>query len=217
MTHALLIDGENLSSAHAPAVLAEVPPDARVRRVYGDAARLNGWLSTGGLRPVHSIPGKNAADILLAIDAMELFFRDGLRNFVIATSDGGLVQLVLRLREGGASVVVMGSEQAGDALRAGAHRFVELASVRPVHVPAPKPVAALEPVEIISRWIGATAMPMADLSRRLQKERPRDLADWLGSCGPRRFLEEHLDRFIIDRTGSMAMVRLASKGAPPPP
>ena len=40
---ALLIDGENIPSSHAAAILSDNPDLYAVRRVYGDVAKLNGW------------------------------------------------------------------------------------------------------------------------------------------------------------------------------
>jgi hypothetical protein len=147
MPHALLIDGENLSSAHAPAILAAVPEDAPIRRVYGDTTRLNGWLSVPGLCAIHATPGRNAADILLAVHAVQMACTGAADHFTIATSDGGLVHLVHHLREGGKHVTIMGEEKATPALRAAAHRFICLpapavkiaAPDKPVALPPPKP------------------------------------------------------------------------------
>lgn len=218
MAHALLIDGENLSAGHAVAIFAAVPTDVQVRRVYGDTARLNGWLLVPGLRPVHAAPGRNAADILLAVEAMDLLHRERVKGFTVATSDGGLVHLLGNLREAGAVVTLVGEAKACAALRAVAHRFVELVPIKPVQAALPPPPKAATPLppgplEIISAHLksaGSGGIRISELSHWLQKLRPTDLADWLGVKGPRAFLEAHPDRFEVDRELAGAPVRLVT-------
>ena len=79
---AVLIDGENASPRHAGAVFAaaEALGEATVRRIYGDFSnrRLVSWnaaIRSWSIVPCHQpahVPGKNAADIALAIDAVDL-------------------------------------------------------------------------------------------------------------------------------------------------
>ncbi|MFN3969929.1 MAG: NYN domain-containing protein [Gemmobacter sp.] len=218
MPHALLIDGENLSSAHAPAILAAVPPDAPVRRVYGDAARLNGWLSVPGLRAVHASPGKNAADILLAIEAVQLACTGAARHFAIATSDTGLIHLVQHLREAGKTVTVLGADITGPALRAAAHRFVCLSPPpeKPVALPPPKPDLRQFVMGEI-RKAGSEGLPVTHLNTLVQREfgtRIGTLPEktwraWL-TADSRKAL------FDCDPKGPDARVRLTRQPAPPP-
>lgn len=122
---ALLIDGENVASSHAAAILGKSPELHAVRCVYGDVAKLNGWAKIPELRVIHAPEGRNSADILLTIDAMTMA-ATGIRDFVIVTADGGLVHVVRRLREAGCRVVVMADDRATSALRLSGHSFVEL-------------------------------------------------------------------------------------------
>ena len=71
---ALLVDGENLRPDLAATLLARSRAygDPLIRRVYGDASRLPGWDALPGFRLIHSGRGKNAADMLLCIEAMAL-------------------------------------------------------------------------------------------------------------------------------------------------
>lgn len=61
--------------------------------------------------------GRNAADILLALDAMELLLGDDADIFVIATSDGGLAALVDRIQSRGKIAVVASSNTISGDLR----------------------------------------------------------------------------------------------------
>ena len=116
---ALFVDGDNLSARHAEALLkrAKKLGNCTTARVYLDAAHGNGWLTALGFRAVHSGTGKNASDLLLAIEAMEAVFLRAADRFIIASSDGDFTHLVQRLRERGHYVLGMGEAKAPQALR----------------------------------------------------------------------------------------------------
>lgn len=113
---ALLIDADNVSAAKLPLMLAELAKygTANVRRAYGDwtAPTLKGWtarLHEYAIRPIQQFnysKGKNATDIALVIDALELLYTQELAAFCIASSDADFTPLVMHLR--GASKDVHG-------------------------------------------------------------------------------------------------------------
>ena len=130
---AVLIDAENASACHAQAVFeaAETLGEARVRRIYGDFSngRLASWsaaIRNFAIVPCHQpalVKGKNAADIALAIDAVDLSHRAGLDGFLLVSSDSDFTRLAQRLREGGFAVYGFGERKTPQAFRAACHRF----------------------------------------------------------------------------------------------
>lgn len=124
----LMIDAENVPASHADAILAVTGPSSRLKtaRFYGDIARLKGWVDIPGLRGIHTDPGRNAADIAICIDAMELALTGGLRQIYIATSDSDFTLLAMRLRELGVTVTGLGEEKASARFRAACSAFHEL-------------------------------------------------------------------------------------------
>ncbi len=116
---ALLVDGDNLTPRHAGRILEMAAARGRldVARVYAAAHRPTDWLTAPGFRFVHAGAGKNAADVLLCIDAMELALRDGIEGFVLATSDRDFAHLAQRLREYGRPVLGLGEEKAPEEFR----------------------------------------------------------------------------------------------------
>jgi hypothetical protein len=124
---ALLIDGENISATFATALLTEARKlgDPAIRRVYGKSEHIAAW-DAEGFRLMQTRPGKNAADLLLSIEAMTLALRDGITSFVIASSDGDFVYLATQLRETGATVLGLGEDKAPSAFRNACSRFVVL-------------------------------------------------------------------------------------------
>ena len=137
---AVLIDAENASARHARAVFeaARRLGEATVRRIYGDfsGGRLASWnaaIGTYAIVPCHQpshVRGKNAADIALAVDAMDLMYRERLDGVALMTSDSDFTRLAQRLREGGLGVFGFGECKTPQAFRAACHRFEILGKAR---------------------------------------------------------------------------------------
>ena len=133
---AVLIDAENASPRHARAVFEVLGGlgEVTVRRIYGDFShgRLASWnaaIRTFAIVPWHQpahARGKNAADIALAVDAMDLMHGHGLDGIALMSSDSDFTRLAQRLREGGLAVYGFGESKAPQAFRAACHRFETL-------------------------------------------------------------------------------------------
>ena len=131
---AILIDADNTSARYARAIFEEIAKlgEANVRRVYGDFAgdRLKGWRDV--IQPLAIVPqqqfnyttGKNAADITLVIDAMDLMHRGGIDGFCLVSSDSDFTRLAQRLRENGAFVYGFGAKKTPEAFRNACSRFI---------------------------------------------------------------------------------------------
>ena len=130
---AVPIDAENASPRHAGAVFEAAGRlgEATVRRIYGDFSngRLASWNAAirafaivACHQPAH-VKGKNAADIALAVDAMDLSYRERLDGFVLVSSDSDFTRLAQRLREGGFAVYGFGESKTPRAFRNACHRF----------------------------------------------------------------------------------------------
>ncbi|GAA4747342.1 NYN domain-containing protein [Sphingomonas daechungensis] len=118
---ALLIDADNVSQAKIGTILAELSKygTANIRRAYGDwtSSALKGWkdrLHSFAIRPVQQFSysaGKNATDIALVIDAMELLYTQELDAFCIASSDADFTPLVMQLKANGLEVYGFGERK----------------------------------------------------------------------------------------------------------
>ncbi len=141
----MLVDGDNVSADYAACIRAYAGA-ARVVRVYGNAAHNTRWHTVEGYRFIHAGTGKNASDMLLGIDAMELALREGFERIVIASSDGDFTHLATRLRELGVTVIGMGEEKAPESFRAACCQFQRMgapaSSQTPKTVPVARPAAA---------------------------------------------------------------------------
>ncbi len=115
---ALLIDGENISPDVIPHVLVEAGKfgGVTVRRIYGNitSPNMQRWrevmpqYALQGMHQTPITPGKNAADIALAVDAMDLLYREQVTRFCLVASDSDYTPLVLRLRAAGCLVIGIG-------------------------------------------------------------------------------------------------------------
>lgn len=118
---ALLIDADNVSPACLPKVLAELAQHGNpgIRRAYGDwtTPALTGWKETlheHAIRPVQQFAyskGKNATDMALAIEAMELLYTQKLDAFGIMSSDADFTPLVMHLKAAGQHVFGFGERK----------------------------------------------------------------------------------------------------------
>lgn len=133
---ALLIDADNTSPTGlepALTVLAELGV-VNIKRAYGNWSKvtLKGWAA---LTQRHAIEprqqfditkGKNATDMRMAIDAMDLLYSGHVKGFGIRSSDGDFMPVAIRLRQNGLPVYGFGSSRAPEGFREACTRFFDL-------------------------------------------------------------------------------------------
>jgi uncharacterized protein (TIGR00288 family) len=134
---AVFVDGENISAKHAPEIMqiAKHHGPVNVCRVYGNAVLLPRWAEVPGYRLIHSGTGKNAADMLLAIEALELVITEGISTVIIASSDQDFIHLVTRLRERGVTVIGVGEVKTPSMFRAVCQEFELVGGEEPQQKP----------------------------------------------------------------------------------
>ncbi|MDR9393839.1 NYN domain-containing protein [Roseovarius sp. SYSU LYC5161] len=133
---AVLIDADNTSPKWTRAVFEEIAAmgEASVRRCYGDFSSqlMSGWNKVQaefGLVPHHqpaNTVGKNASDIALVIDAMDLMHSGRFDGFVLVSSDSDFTRLASRIREQGLDVYGIGARKTPEAFRKACKRFIYL-------------------------------------------------------------------------------------------
>ena len=131
-----------------------------IRRIYGNWEKniLHGWndcILNFALRPVQQIDfvaGKNATDMLLTIDAMDILYGEQVEIFALVSNDSDFTPLAIRLREGGMTVVGLGNEHAANAFRLACSEFVDLDALAAVPAPVEKilPVPVAEKPKVVS-------------------------------------------------------------------
>jgi hypothetical protein len=138
---AVLIDADNTSSQVANGLFEQVAKfgEASVRRLYGDFSnqRLKSWtdiLQKYAIDPYQQFAyttGKNASDIALVIDAMDLLHSGRFDGFCLVSSDSDFTRLASRLREQGADVYGFGKLRTPESFRQACRRFICIENLLP--------------------------------------------------------------------------------------
>jgi hypothetical protein len=176
---AVLIDADNVSAHAAEAILREITAygEPSLRRVYGDwsSQALAAWkkvaLDLGLVMHQQSAntKGKNASDIGLVIDAMDILHGGKFDGFVLVSSDSDFTRLASRIREDGLEVIGIGEEKTPPALRNVCNRFVFIENIlretdapEVAGKPAPKPqdLPVAKPAAARERLALANVMPL---------------------------------------------------------
>ncbi len=135
---AVLIDAENTSSRIAARLFAEIRRlgEAGIRRLYGDFSKehLAPWreiLLRHALVPHHQFAyttGKNATDIAMVIDAMDLLHQGGVDGFCLVSSDSDFTGLAVRIRAGGFEVFGFGETKTPESFQKACTHFIDTTS-----------------------------------------------------------------------------------------
>jgi uncharacterized protein (TIGR00288 family) len=147
----VFIDGENVAASHISKIfeVAERHGTALERRVYGNlaAAHLKPWIDIAPHHAlslqttVQAVPGKNCADIALAVDVVELLLRGHIDVLCLATSDSDFTHLAMWIRQQGKKAIGVGSPKAAVALQVAFNEFQFFDEVPPKVVAAQLVVA----------------------------------------------------------------------------
>ena len=133
---AVLIDADNSSINAIASVLEEVAKYgiASVKRVYGDWSNdaLKKWrdvLLPHAITPVQQFAytkGKDATDMILIIDAMDLLYAGALDGFCIVSSDSDFTPLASRIRESGLIVYGFGRKKTPEPFKKACDKFISI-------------------------------------------------------------------------------------------
>lgn len=131
---AVLIDADNASPKIAEGLFREIAKigEASVRRIYGDFSdpSSKSWadlLSKFAILPHQQFAytkGKNASDITLVIDAMDLLHSGRFDAFCLVSSDSDFTRLAARIREQGVDVYGFGENKTPRSFREACRRFI---------------------------------------------------------------------------------------------
>jgi len=220
---AILIDAENTSAHHANAIFSEIANlgEATVRRIYGNfnGERLKSWRKK--VRPLQldlrqqskKTPHKNAADIALVVEAMDLMHQGGMDGYCLISSDSDFTSLAQRLRESGAKVFGFGNGSAPIALRKACTCFIAIETL-PTKVQSNKNTKAVadcnsktEPLSKAERlictvmaqtWKRRMWVDLNEFERRL-KLHAADFDPRTYGCADLETLVEKIDKFDFAR------------------
>jgi uncharacterized protein (TIGR00288 family) len=151
-TIALLIDADNMPADKVDDILNKLSDHGviNIRRAYGNwkKAHLQAWeerLHEFAIRPMQQFDltkGKNASDMALVIDALDLLYTDPPDAFGLVSSDADFTPLVMYLRAKGAAVYGFGLQQTPKPFQQACNEFLLLGQTK-----ASLPVAEVLPAQ----------------------------------------------------------------------
>ncbi len=151
---AVLIDADNTQLSKIRDVLREVSTHGRivVKRAYGNWQKeaLKKWeaemkqLAIKAVQQFDYVTGKNATDMALVIDTIELLYTKLYDAFVIISSDSDYTPLAIKLRESGVFVMGVGENKTPDSFKNACDEFLLLENIAqptPAKEEAPAPAS----------------------------------------------------------------------------
>ena len=131
---ALLIDADNTQLSKIGAIIQELSAYGRivVKRAYGNWKKnaLKNWegelkrLAIKAEQQFDYVSGKNATDMALVIDTMDLLHRESYDAFAIVASDSDYTPLAIRLHEDGVFVIGVGEKKTPEPFRNACDEFI---------------------------------------------------------------------------------------------
>lgn len=130
---ALLIDGDNVQSSIVEKLLNVVAQYGKpiIKKVFLNKSSLPQWevpVNQFALTPLwvpNNVSGKNAADIALVIDTMEMLYeRQDLEFFCIVSSDSDFTGLAKKIVEKGKKVIGIGEQKTPESFRNACDPFI---------------------------------------------------------------------------------------------
>ena len=136
---ALFIDAENISARFGNLIMdnLEKRGEVFIRRIYGNwekpaLRKWNDCILHYGLRTVHQIDfssGKNATDMSLIVDVMDVFYKNQADIFAIVSNDSDYTPLAVRLREYGVYLIGIGRKDSSVSFKSACSEFISLDSL----------------------------------------------------------------------------------------
>ena len=133
---AMLIDADNTQLSKLETVIQEISAYGRivVKRAYGNWRKeaLKNWedelkrLAIKAEQQFDYVSGKNATDMALVIDTLDLLHKEIYDAFVIVASDSDYTPLAIRLHESGGYVMGVGEKKTPAAFRNACDEFLFL-------------------------------------------------------------------------------------------
>lgn len=131
---AVLIDGDNIPSAHVKEMMEEITKygNPTIKRIYGDwtkpnLAKWKNLLLENAITPVQQYAytsGKNATDSAMIIDAMDILYSGKVTGFCLVSSDSDFTRLATRLREAGMQVIGIGEKKTPNPFIVACDKFI---------------------------------------------------------------------------------------------
>jgi hypothetical protein len=157
---ALLIDADNASPDHLDPVLTALAElgTVNIRRAYGNWAKpaLRTWQAMTlryAIEPQQQFDltkGKNATDMNMTIDAMDLLHGGRVDGFGIMSSDSDFMPIASRIRQHGLPVYGFGRATTSEGFRQACTRFIDVEALGTPPADAPAPIAPADDAALVA-------------------------------------------------------------------
>ncbi len=131
---AILIDCDNVSHKYAEGIFNDITKygTVNIKRAYGNwkSKSLGGWekiLQKYNIQPIQQFDytkGKNATDIAMTIDSMDLLYTKSLQGVALVTSDSDFTPIATRIMSDGLTVYGYGESKTPDAFINACSQFI---------------------------------------------------------------------------------------------
>jgi uncharacterized protein (TIGR00288 family) len=133
---AMLIDADNSPATKIDFIISELATYGvvNIRKAYGNWKKqaLIGWVNVlheYAIQPIQHfdlVKGKNATDMALLIDAMDILYTRDVQTFCLVSSDCDFTPLIMRLREDGKQVIGFGNKNTPEPFISSCTKFLYL-------------------------------------------------------------------------------------------
>ena len=224
---AVLIDADNTSAKIVDGLFEEIATlgEASVRRIYGDFSGTHSKAWAEVLAKYAIIPqqqfaytvGKNASDITLVIDSMDLLHSGRFGGFCLVSSDSDFTRLAARIREEGVDVFGFGEQKTPESFRQACRRFIYTENLMPTPPGAASAGKPLESLASASRTLQRVIaeidveegdwIPLSQIGNRLSNFAP-DFDSRSFGFKKLSDLVRKIDTFEVKQEGGSLRVRL---------
>lgn len=210
---AVFVDGDNVPSSFAGRILRIARSLGRlsVAKVYGNKQAIECWRDAFSFQLVYSGDGKNATDVLIAVEATDLVLTNPVQSVVMCSSDADFSHLVRYIRSKGINVVGMGEDKTKAQMRHACSEFQILGN-EPSETPKSSHPSDLDPnvIAMIRKHqveSNSSTMPISTLGSKMYQVHKVKISDTSHRTW-RAYLECRPDVYRLNQIGSKMTVSL---------
>ena len=214
----IFVDADNIPASQAAGILdlARRHGSPDLLRAYGNVCLLPEWDKASGFQFIHSGSGKNAADMLICLDAMERALSKQCDAVLLVSSDQDFTHLAMRLRGYGLTLIGAGEAKTSERFRAACSLFEVLPAITPHRPDSEQPAK----VDLIDRKIKAIIQKnsmngqgvlISSLANLMRSEHQFNISQAFEKNW-RDYLSKRPALFDLDPKGQAAKVRFKPEG-----
>jgi hypothetical protein len=205
---AVFVDGDNVPASYAGKIIrwARSMGTVVLARSYGCENALANWQEAVSFQFVYAGTGKNATDVLIAVEATEQVLSNPVQTVMLCSSDADFTHVARFIRSKGVHVIGVGENKSKPELRHACSEFRVLSCEEPAK-PTKTHLSDLDRkiVEVIAKY-GKGSLPVHELNPVMLREHGTKISEqpeknWRAYLANRSLL------YDVDPRGPHATVR----------